>query len=576
MSRPGGRLYSRNMKHSSGIVFLGCLLTAFGVFAEEAGKPTNVTLRVYMIEKSVIRARPATNSLCVTISAGQATIPFSALDRVTFDEKKPGFAKIRFANGDVLSAKVNPGSLRCDTLLGTISVPVENVRSIEVHVVRPPPPPLPVPEVTDAIVAARKKAPLLWWGETGAPIHSSPAVAHLNNDEVPDCVVATLINEHKKGRDVVAFSGRDGKELWQFSPGGGMYCSPGLGDITGDGTPDVAVGSWNRNVVAGDGKTGHILWRFRTEQFVESCPAFADLNGDKVPDCVFGSHDGNVYALPGMPEGAGTGRYITETLWVHEIGDKVKADPAITNLTDDAVPDVIAAATDGSVTALSGTDGSRIWRADLPGAIGCARIVAADIDSDRQPEVVVPYTGGIAAFRAKDGTEIWRFHAGDIVDTTPALADLNGDGTADCVGATILGEAFAVDGKTGRLFWRMRGGSKHSGVALVDCSDDSVPDCVMGDKEGGIVVLCGITGKRIWSHKTEGIVGNSTPAIADLTGDGLPECICAYKNGLVHAIRLPGRAAHPRHSIFWQRAYKYKPVPAEEREKRRAAWAAAK
>jgi outer membrane protein assembly factor BamB len=81
---------------------------------------------------------------------------------------------------------------------------------------------------------------------TGGGVWSSPALADLDGDGVADCVVGALDGK------VYALSGRDGRRLWEFETGGPVHGRPALADLDGDGVVDCVVGSGRRVLALSD------------------------------------------------------------------------------------------------------------------------------------------------------------------------------------------------------------------------------------------------------------------------------------------------------------------------------------
>ncbi len=179
------------------------------------------------------------------------------------------------------------------------------------------------------------------------------------------------------------------------------------------------------------------LWRMQTgSTMLYHGPSVGDLDGDGSADLVVGTYDGKVYAV----KKDGTKLWTTVAIERYIMGPT-----AIADVDGDGTSEVIVAG--DKVTVLRGRDGSVVWSAPVDTARSGAAPVwsvtrgvsVADMDGDGSPDLcALNGRGTFKVMRGRDGAVLYEFDAGSLCQRAvtmnshlPLVADFDGDGRVD-------------------------------------------------------------------------------------------------------------------------------------------------
>ena len=310
--------------------------------------------------------------------------------------------------------------------------------------------------------------------------------------------------------------GNPGSHSPGFYPSNGpsvAFSSPAIGDVTGDGQPDVVTGGMDGCVrvytLAGAVEGNPCLWV--GPHAVQGSPALVDWDLNGVLDIVASGTGGDIWVWRGNGDAllhvtAHSGFFAT---------------PAIGDIDHDGLPDIVASSWDQHVYAwnhigailpgwprfIYDTSWSTAALADLDGDGSLEIIVGADMDfgngANNPPINLAP--GGILWVFRSNGADFpgWPRHvSNEVLWSSPAIADLNNDGSLDIVIGT--GENFGGPG--GRFLY------------AIDRNGNALP--------GWPVAMPGAT--------------MGSPAIADLNGDGALEVATQTSDGSVVFVTRDG------------------------------------
>ena len=248
-------------------------------------------------------------------------------------------------------------------------------------------------------------------------------------------------------------------EVWVYKGDGTVYpgwprpinhvpaSSAAVGDITGDGVPEIiaesylALYAWSNN---GDSLAGFPFNMPYGDVNSYSSPVLVDVDNDNKREIVFGTHKsgggGYVYllknngtVLPSWPKAVNWWIYGPPA--VGYIDNDTIIDIAVGDQVLSGIPTCHVYAWNKNGTALSGFPIGPVWAIN-------AQILLGDIDNDNMTELITDDNtqSGIYLAYNHDGTPVsgWPITTtGTTFFNTPCLTDINRDGVLDIIGAGL-------------------------------------------------------------------------------------------------------------------------------------------
>jgi hypothetical protein len=351
-----------------------------------------------------------------------------------------------------------------------------------------------------------------------------PLVANLTDDDgngtidlcdTPDIVVQAFSSYASFLGAIYVLDGATGQVHWQSDPIIDASFTPALGDIDGDGLPEiVAVRHGTQHLVAFE-HDGGMKWQSDQPwpDFGFSALALADLQGDGEVEILA---DVYVYSAAGLRQLA------LEETTITGWGNATTA----ADLDGDGDLEIVLGR---SAFHHDGTD----YYTNMAVPTGYPQV--ANLDDDPEPEVLVQSYDGLSVLEHDGTTKLAALRpTGVVADGTswirPATVhDLDGDGAADW--ATSSGGVYAAYEADGGLLWSfvVEDVTGSAAGTAFDFLGDGIAEAMYGD-EHQLYVLDGEGQPLLTVPRSSGTL-HEYPVVADVDNDGSAEILVVSNEG---------------------------------------------
>ena len=342
----------------------------------------------------------------------------------------------------------------------------------------------------------------------------------------------TLIAVAADGR--VHAMDRGGELVWS-TEAGGRLAAPLVGDITGDGRPEVVVRDAEPRSIrrvahgairafdASGGAPVQVPFAHEAPVDGQGVLQLAELDGAPGLELLAATRGRRVAAL----DGAG------EPLWETAAQRRGVADIFAAPIADPVTDTPLLALTDGRLVTLNAATGETL----AVGAHGRTnRVAAADADHDGAADVFALVGASLLTF--DDGTLAKR-DTGAVGGVSSGgglvAADCDGDGEAELF-SSGTDTVFCAE-TSGQIRWRgdTQASWRNHLAAAGDLDGDGADDLVQSGNQG-VVALNGRDGETLWRFAPDNAVAQSHASLCDLDGDGDLEVLVAGHDGVLRAL----------------------------------------
>lgn len=356
--------------------------------------------------------------------------------------------------------------------------------------------------------------------------------------------------------------------------------APIVTDFNGDGSLDIMyLDVFGRAYYINDQGEDYDDWFAPPQQDIMRSAALGDIDGDGNPEIVYASRTGRIFAasLDGTP------------VFNYDAGSPMLFSPVIATIDNSGTEKVLANALNGELHAIN-PDGTPV--PGFPVNLGSpffTEIAAADLDNDCVMEIIAGTQNGnlhvldgsgnpkpgfpVATYGAITGAPtvldngrialgtntrmLLVSPSGEILvskqissamASSPVVADLNGDGALEIIFVTLGGNLYAVDQSGNDLsgFPQQIGGVFNVPPLIANLDDDPNPEILVSNGINSVYAFK-LDGSMLPGFPFLTSYNGCTPGtICDLDGDGMLKLVTGYSTGvLVLNLRRPAGGCMP-------------------------------
>ena len=433
--------------------------------------------------------------------------------------------------------------------------------------------------------------------DVGSRIRSSPTISDLGGDDVPEILFGadnkvlyaldssgmhlwnfTLNGSIRTSPLVANFDGTPQKEIivssedgfvyafdylgrlkWSYRTAEAVRSSPAAGDVNGDGKLEIAFGS-NDNLLYLISFPPYKIWQYQTNGDVAVTPVVSDYDGDGKMEVIFSSTDkmlrpvyfthatsssnNTVCKVVGWEyvcttPTIGFSKFLEE--WNYSMGSSSHSSPSIADFTGKSKKEIVFG-TDGHSVFIVNHEGMRVGGYTTNKAIKTSPALA-DLDGDDIPEIIFgsddggvyvldyPYLFSLSTSSNKKTTSKDVYES--LIDRGDKYLDIAEKIGENATILTVSATEWKIQRVTPQKTQELGRIKLTPGMKKLEFQVGSFEATIDARKSGSNVNAYDYPNRKRFQYMTSGPV-RSSPAVADLEGDGYPEIVIGSDDGKLY------------------------------------------
>ena len=297
-----------------------------------------------------------------------------------------------------------------------------------------------------------------------------------------------------------------------------------VADVNGDRYLDIATADGAGHLLVLDGEEGKRIFDMPVTGRIVAAPVATDLTGDAIDDLVVASADGVIYAINGK----------AQVIW--KTGSErgyglIRERPELVDLDGDGVDEIVFSSRGKGVVALEAATGRELWTTASHGLLGVEKApLLVDLDGDNAQELIV----------SSDLAVVWAFDV-SYQNVEPKWTRELPEGELSAAVAVVGDESvvvlvsessgvYGISASSGLINWRYGLHAPYHAPPVVVQQDNGSQHVVVISDQGVVTSLASEEGSPRWQRDLSTTI-TAPPALFDVTNDGVSDLVLTDHQG---------------------------------------------